>query len=268
MTALEHDYAVTAVLDDNPGYKGSVHEDSVARAQGFRAALIPGAFVYDYATRLATRAWGVEWLARGAIAARFRRPVYDGDELVVKATPAGTFEGGPKVDVTITNAEGEQVLVGWMALADSPPSVPAVEALAFHPFATPKPELRVEDLAHGLEFGTEDRVLTAQDIADSRTAMGNTEAIYDDGLAHSACMVRLTMRDVLTSYKFPLAPVFTEVETRNCAPLKAGRRIQTAAQILDVFESNGRHYFKSEEYLVADGTEIVARHIRTNLIAG
>lgn len=259
---------VTAILDDNPAYKGSVHEDSVARAQGYRAALIPGAFVYDYASRLATTAWGMDWITRGAMGARFRRPVYDGDALIVTATPAGEFENGPNVDLTVTNAEGEAVLVGWMALPAGQIDLPDIAALDFSPFAVPKPTLSISDVVPGLPFFTEERTWSREDAATSREAMGNHEPIYaEQDVAHSACLVRLTMRDVLTSYKFPLAPVFTEVEIRNVAPLHPGCRIETAARIVDVFERRGRHYFQSEEYLVADRSRIVARHLRTNLIA-
>ncbi len=268
MTAFPAELHVTAILDDNPAYRGSVHEDSVARAQGYRAALIPGAFVYDYATRLATRGWGMDWITRGAMGARFRRPVYDGDELVVTAEPAGEFEDGPKVDLTVRNAQGEAVLLGWMALPAAPFDPPDVATLTFAPFVTPKPTLALSDVAPGLRFFTEDRLWREEDAAISRAAMGNREPVYAErGVAHSACMVRLTMRDVLTSYKFPLAPVFTEVETRNLAALRPGYRIETAARIVDVFERRGRHYFQSEEYLVADRSRILARHLRTNLIA-
>lgn len=259
---------VTAKLDDDPRYKGSVHDDEVARAQGFHAALIPGAFVYDYVTRLAVRAWGMDWIARGAISARFRRPVYDGDVLTASARLGLAVHGGPSAEVDVVNQEGETVLVGTIGLPQTLPNVPDISELSFTPPAEPRPVLGVGGVVPGLRFGTVERVLTEEDVAASRTAMANHEPIYiENGIAHSACIVRLTMGDVLSSYKFPQAPVFTAVETRNLTPLRAGRRISTSARVTNVFTRNGRHYFESEEFLVADGREVVARHVRTNLFA-
>ncbi|WEX09108.1 MaoC family dehydratase [Chelativorans sp. AA-79] len=259
---------VTAKLDDNPRYKGSVHDDEVARAQGFRAALIPGAFVYDYVTRLAVRAWGMDWIARGAVTARFRRPAYDGDVLTVSAVPGPVVHGGPSAEVGVSNQDGETVLVGTIGLPQMLTDVPDISQLEFLPSPEPRPSAGAEDVMPGLRFGTVERVLTEEDVAASRAAMANHEPIYsENGIAHSGCMVRLTMGDVLSSYKFPLAPVFTAVETRNLAPLRAGRRISTSARVTKVFTRNGRRYFESEEYLVADRREVVARHVRTNLFA-
>lgn len=55
-----------------------IHDDTVASSLGFRGGLVPGVDVYAYLTQLPTAAWGVEWLERGAISARFVQPVYDG----------------------------------------------------------------------------------------------------------------------------------------------------------------------------------------------
>ena len=83
-------------LDDDPRYKGSIHDDDVARARGYRAALVPGAFIYGHVSRLAIEAWGEDWAKRGAIGTRFRRPVYNGDRLTLEAGPLekqGIFSG-------------------------------------------------------------------------------------------------------------------------------------------------------------------------------
>ena len=84
---------VIAVLDPNPRYAGTSHDEATARAMGFRAALIPGAFVYGHVTRMAVQGWGEDWLARGRASVRFRRPVYDGDPLLIERGPLETRRG-------------------------------------------------------------------------------------------------------------------------------------------------------------------------------
>ena len=59
---------VEVLLDDSPAYDGSAHDNATARRMGYKAALIPGAFVYGHATRLAVDAWGMDWISRGSMA--------------------------------------------------------------------------------------------------------------------------------------------------------------------------------------------------------
>lgn len=254
---------IKAILDDNPGYRGSVHEDSVAKAQGYKAALIPGAFVYDYATRLALDLWGSDWMSQGGIQVRFRRPVYDGDTLTLAARPSADGT----VDVTVRNEDDEIVVLGTMSAAHGTPA-PTLADMKFSAPPATKPALSVADLVPGLQFFTTERVIDDNALDMSRRAMGNALPDFvDNAIAHPGCMVRLTMFDVLSSYKFPLAPVFTSVETQNFAVLKAGSIVSTSAQITKVFERNGKIFFESEEFLVADRSVIIARHLRTNLVA-
>ncbi len=55
-----------------------IHDDEVARRFGFRGGLVPGVDVYAYLTHPPAAAWGLDWLERGSMRARFLQPVYDG----------------------------------------------------------------------------------------------------------------------------------------------------------------------------------------------
>ena len=59
-----------------------IHDDEVARTYGFRGGLVPGVDVYAYLTHVPAERWGLDWLAHGAITARFAQPVYDGHVVV------------------------------------------------------------------------------------------------------------------------------------------------------------------------------------------
>lgn len=183
-------FKTIARLDANPRYAGSTHDDATARAMGFRAALIPGAFLYGHVTRLAVRAWGMDWLGRGQAEVRFRRPVHDGDKLVVGRSGWREVDGGVRAEAAIRHQEG--------------------------------------------------------------------------ALAHSGCLVRQTMGDTLSNFRFPEPVVFVSVQVQNYAPLHAGARICSATEIRSVYSRKGRLHFDSEEYLIADGLP-VARHLRVNL---
>ena len=62
-----------------------IHDDDVARRFGFTGALVPGVEVFAYATQPFVAEWGEDFLTRGEIAVRFRRPVYDGEDVTVSA---------------------------------------------------------------------------------------------------------------------------------------------------------------------------------------
>lgn len=261
MTALIDRLLVTARLDDSPAYRGSVHEDATARAQGFRAALIPGAFVIDYASRLAVERWGRAWIERGRADARFRRPVFDGDRLTLSLSA----ERDGLCPLTVENQDGEVVLAGAMGLGQEPPHAPEP---VFLPHAEPRVGMGAGEVRPGLRFGTADRVLSTEELAASRAAMGQDNPIYArDAVAHAAALVRLTMGDVLRSFAWPSAPVFTALEATFFKPVRAGQRVRTSASVIEAFERKGRHYFVSEEWLWADD-RVAARHVRTNLYAG
>ncbi|MGH9139401.1 MAG: hypothetical protein ACRD0G_20510 [Acidimicrobiales bacterium] len=49
-----------------------IHADEVARQFGFRGGLVPGVDVYAYLTHPAVAAWGLAWLERGTMHARFQ----------------------------------------------------------------------------------------------------------------------------------------------------------------------------------------------------
>lgn len=251
---------VEALLDDHPRYRGSIHEDSVAQRMGYRAALLPGAFVYTYAARLAVSAWGIDWVERGAISARFRRPVFNGDLLTI-AAQAADADGSHRL--TVTNQLGEEVVTGTLG----PPAheTPRAE-LIFQQHRDPREAIDAARMRPGTRFNTAERILTAEDLTASRSAMAEAHPVFlQNDVAHPGCLVRLTMDDVLRSFALPMPPIFTAVETRHFCAVRPGDRVSTSAVATEVFERGGKHYFVSEEYLVLDGDRIAARHRRTNL---
>src|SRR5207248_2250017 len=63
-----------------------IHDDTVARRHGFAGGLVPGITVFGYLTAPVVELWGEAWLERGFLAARFRQPIYDGDDVTVEGS--------------------------------------------------------------------------------------------------------------------------------------------------------------------------------------
>lgn len=250
---------VTAQLDWNPRYTGTSHEDATARAMGFRGALLPGVFVYGHAMRLAVRQWGMDWLSYGTAQVRFRRPVYAGDPLLVDC--GATDRDCP---VTVRNtATGDVVLDGTFGLAEpaAPPALPLLPTLDPHLVLT------AGAVPVGLQLGASEGVLDQVLVAQSLAEFHETEPIYaDHGLIHSGCLIRKTMGDALGNLTLPMPVIFAGLTVQHLAPAPVGARYRTSAQITRAWEARGKHYFETDEWLLADGRP-VARHIRQNLYA-
>ena len=66
---------IIASLDDDPHFKGSIHDDASARVFGYRSALVPGPVVYGYLSQIPIEVWGLAWLERGAMSSHSHKSI-------------------------------------------------------------------------------------------------------------------------------------------------------------------------------------------------
>lgn len=265
--AFPRDLAVDIRLDDDPRYKGSIHDDAVARARGYKAALIPGAFVYGHVSRVALQAWGKVWTERGGMSINFRRPVYNGDRIVVRAGALEGDAGMRRADVNVINEEGEEVATGWIGLPDGPPVPPDISPFPLTPRPEIPPAVAAGSLQPGIFLTTADRVLTDGDFEASLRAFDEKEQFYkDQGIVHSGCLMRLAMGDTHRSFRFPAPVVLTGVEAQHFAQVRPGQRLAVVGAVAGAYARKGKHYFESKEFLLAD-SRLVARFLRTQIYA-
>jgi hypothetical protein len=268
MAAFPREVRIPIRLDDAPHYKGSVHDDEVARRMGYKAALIPGAFVYGHISRIAIEAWGIGWAQSGSMQARFRRPVYNGEVLTAAAAPLEDVGDGVRSSIVMRNEDGEEVAIGWVAMPHEPPTPPFLDELPVLP--APDPPLAVDPggLQVGMRVGSRDAVLTHEDFRTSLSAFDERHPLYaDPGFVHSGCLLRLAMGDTNRSFRFPSPVVFVAGQAQHYALVLPGQRIATSGTVTAVYERKGKHYFESDEYLIVDGSEVAARFLRTSIYA-
>jgi hypothetical protein len=254
--------ALTIRLDASPRYKGSVHDDEVARRMGYRAALVPGAFLYGHFSRVAVDLWGLPWIARGAMAARFRRPVYNGDDVTI-ACAAGD---GDAISLTMTGADGQVASEGWIAPPSDAPA-PPLDDWPLRPPPEDRPQVMPGAAPVGARCGTAGAVLTEAEILESRAAFDETHPIYPrEGVAHPGLLMRRAMFEVNGSFRWPGPVVLTACEARHFAVVAAGARLETSSVIAGAFERHGKHYVVTDELMLADGRP-AALFKRTQLYA-
>ncbi len=71
MTRSLQPYDVVA-FNSATASSNKIHDDEVAQRLGFRGGLVPGVDVYAYLTHPPAAAWGIDWLERGTMQARFQ----------------------------------------------------------------------------------------------------------------------------------------------------------------------------------------------------
>jgi hypothetical protein len=165
------------------GSANRIHDDDVARRFGFRGGLVPGVDVYAYLCHPPVARWGLDWLERGTMRARFHRPVYDGHRVDIAEEDGGRLElrdGSGELC-----AEAEATLPASAAVAPDRDEWPDVDQVDDPPPASP--EVLVPGTALGLAPHTFRAVHAGQYLEDVR----EDAALYRElGVAHPGWILR------------------------------------------------------------------------------
>jgi acyl dehydratase len=122
-------------------------------------------------------------------------------------------------------------------------------------------------VAAGLALGSAETVLSPEIVAESLGDFHETEDIFARRrLVHSGCLIRKTMGDALGNLNLPMPVIFAGVAVQHLAPTPVGATCRTSSRVTRAWQARGKHFFESEEWLIADG-KAVARHRRQNLYA-
>jgi len=234
----------TATQSDN-----KIHDDTVARNLGFRGGLVPGVDVYAYLCHLPAEEWGVDWLTRGTMSARFASPVYDGDNVTV----SGTLD-----ELTLTDSKGGFCASGAAALPDGSAEAPLIHEwpdFAADGNRTPASE----DAFLSIPMGYLDVGFHAEPAQSYLDDIREQSAVFrKEGYAHPGWLLRYC-NFVLTA-NFVLGPwIHVESTTQFLSPLVDGERLQTRARVAGVSEKGGPRFVDLDILQLADGERPVAR---------
>ncbi len=172
--------------------ENKIHDDAVAKRFGFAGGLVPGVDVYAYMTHAPVAHWGRDWLAGGAIEARFVQPIYDGAETVVEAS----LDGAGVMRVT-AESRGQTCGEATARMGEEePPPVQPVRQVEVERWPEPPPEqARPPASPESLAVGTVLGVIRDQPVGTVQSAyladMREDLPIYcDHGLVHPSYLLR------------------------------------------------------------------------------
>lgn len=251
MTELQR-YGVTA-FNTATASANKIHDDDVARSLGFGGGLVPGVDVYAYLTHPPVATWGVDWLRRGAMRARFRQPVYDGDAVEIRPVGAGALElhSGERLCATADASFPES--------RAEPPDLarwPAVEPATEPPAATP------ESLAVGTTLALAPHTFRADRAPEYLDDVRETLPLYrDEGIAHPGWLLRDA--NYVLSANVRLGPwIHVESVVQHFDVVRDGDAVSARAVVTGEWERAGHRFVELDVvHLAGDG--VVARTTHT-----
>jgi acyl dehydratase len=247
-----------------------IHDDAEARRYGFEGGLVPGVDVYAYLSRPAVAIWGLEWLRRGTIQARFLAPVYDGRTVVVAATDPtdGAPPSTPTMAVELRAADGT---VCATARAGLPPPGGDPLDLSTWPVVPPGsrgttlpyPEASPESLAPGTALGLEAHRFHADQAGAYLADVREELPLYGDaGVAHPGWLLRHANH--VLSRNVRLGPwIHVESRIRHHSLVRDGDIVDARAVVTREWERKGHRFVELDVGLVADGARPIARIVHT-----
>ncbi|MGC0053808.1 hypothetical protein ACNSPG_12235 [Brucella pituitosa] len=258
----------TTHLIDRPRYVGSIHDNSAASRYGYRSALVPGDHLYGFMSQLAVLAWGEDWLLRGIISSRSRRPVYNNQKLVVETSSLVKDDNGCKVNIDISNEDGDIVAIGWIGLPDVAPSPPLLSEYPILRVHGEKPSVARGEIVPGQRLFACVSHIDGHEHQAALDEFQETWRVYSSkNIIPAARLLREALRDEIASFSYPTPSIFISAAAQHFGIAHVGDVLSTSSVITDTYQRNGGDYFACMTLLIANGDQPIALFDRRTLYA-
>jgi acyl dehydratase len=239
-----------------------IHDDAVARRYGFAGGLVPGVDVYAYMTHLPAAAWGVDWLERGSMRARFLAPVYEGEDVVIVAGETGPVPNARHLALELRGPDGAVRASGEAHLPEDPQPRLWRDRRAGDQAHDP-PEASPASLAPGTALALAPHGFHADNAGEYLTEIGENLPLYaDHGVAHPGWLLRDANR--VLSANVRLGPwIHVESVVQHHGLVHDGDTVQARATVTREWKRKGHRFVELDVGLIANGDRQVARVLHT-----
>ncbi|MGY2129763.1 hypothetical protein [Blastococcus sp. SYSU DS0617] len=219
--------------------QNKIHDDDVARQFGFTGALVPGVELFARITTPLVAAWGEEWLSGGRVGVRFRRPVYDGEELLVELADGR---------LTATGADGEVRCVGSAGRTADRPDLTG--------FAEVPAAGQVADPVVG-PFGSVSEVVPVEQNEWYLDAVGEPLDLYrENAWAHPGMLVKAVHR--LLTRNVALGPwIHTASDCRFLGVARLPALVTSHGRVTSVGRRGSNDEVRYDALVLADGEPVL-----------
>jgi acyl dehydratase len=230
-----------------------IHDDEVARRFGFGGGLVPGVDLYAYLTHPPAEAWGLEWLERGAMQARFVRPVYEGDTVRVVPVDQDEETAGARVRLELRNAADEVCATGEASLPNGPVDAPSSNAWPDIAQAQQPPPASPSTLTVDTTFALDRHGFHADRAGEYLDDVRETLAVYtDERVAHPGWLLRDA--NYVLSRNVRLGPwIHVESAAQHHLAVRDGASVSTRAIVTKAWEHKGHRFVTLDVAVIAAG---------------
>lgn len=238
--------------------ENGIHDDEEARRLGLRGGLVPGVTLYAYLTQMLVPALGVPWLRRGTAAIRFRRPVYEGEEVTCTAGPTESRDGadGSGLELTVTGPDGAVCARGSTGLASPDEAGGGLTPAGFDaaPPPAPRPELTRETAPIGVRLAPRSVVFDPDAAAAYADETEDPNPFYRGGspfglpIVPPALLVSQPARLLRENFEYGPS-VHTASEIAHLGLALAGGLYRVEGTLLETFERKGNDYLAAEVHI-------------------
>jgi hypothetical protein len=224
----------------------AIHHDDVARRYGFNGGLVPGVTVYAYMVPAPVGSWGVPWLKKGSMTARFHKPFYDGDDVHIEAK-------GDRLDqqVVALNAARETcAIAGVHWIHDETPPNPSKYERGDLP--DPVPPATEEALAAMTRLGSIHLTLSDEVVEAFLTGIDEPMDLYRrERIAHPAHL--LWMCNSILAANVTLGPwIHVQSDCSHFDVAHWGERLEARGRVDSLYEKKGHKFVDLDVAIFGD----------------
>ena len=235
-----------------PESDNKIHDDTVAKQFGFSGALVPGVDLVAYLSHPLVDAFGLEFLSRGQLDARFRRPVYDGEEIVATADP----QSDATYALALSGPDGEPRAVGVGRHAHRA----EIDATRFVPTPLPASRHSTDDELPIAPLGSVDDDVTIDRHDAYLDAISESLPVYrDEQVAHPGALLRIV--NELLVRNVALGPwIHTASACRFLDLARLPGRLRADALVTDCYERSGHAWVEYDALVRLNDAPVLAVH--------
>ncbi|MBM4226909.1 MAG: hypothetical protein FJ164_04055 [Gammaproteobacteria bacterium] len=237
-----------------------MHDDETARRLGFAGGLVPGVTLYGYLTHPLIERLGRTFLEHGRFEVRFRRPVYEGEEVTARcravADDSGQARAPSTFELELCNAAGEACVLGRASVPETPPPVlemPVTEPMPFH-----KIPATAAALGAAPPIGTLHECLTTEAGRAFASGLGDDLALYQT-LAHPAWLLR--QANLVVDRNLAVGPwIHVASDIEHCGVVRLDEPVEIHGRVMQLYERKGNEFVDLEVVYVTSRPVMRVRH--------
>lgn len=228
-----------------PESENRIHSDEIARAHGFRGALVPGVIVSAYLLHPAAEAWGCDWLDRGHARVVVRSPVYDSEvfRVEVDAATDNSYEA------VLVDERGTRCATVQASLPERAPEPPSRRHDALVSQDAERPAASRAVMERLLETGLHAMPARWGEGAEMVRYLRDPSAVApifrDEGFANPAFVLGLSNWVLSRNLKMS-AWLHLETDSQHHRAIAPGTDLVAEAAISDLFEKRGHEFVDVE----------------------